>query len=169
MISAANIKDIPFLLHLVNNAYRGDNARKGWTHEADIIGGNVRIDKSSLKEMIQNPNAVVLKFAESDKIIGCVHLEKQPHKLYLGMLSVLPQRQAQGIGKKLLKASEVFAKENQFNIIEMTVISMRNELIAWYEKNGYKKTGETKPFPDDGKFGNPKQPVEFIVLQKQLP
>lgn len=168
MISAANIQDIPSLLHLVNNSYRGEKARKGWTHEADIVDGDVRIDESSLKEMIQNPNAVVLKYVENDKVIGCVHLEKQSHKLYLGMLSVLPQKQAQGVGKKLLKASEAFAKENNFNTIEMTVISMRNELIAWYERNGYKKTGETKPFPDDGKFGNPKQPVEFIVLQKKL-
>lgn len=168
MISAANIKDIPCLLHLVNNSYRGEKARKGWTHEADIIDGNVRIDETSLKEMIQNPNAIVLKYVESDKIFGCVHLEKQPHKLYLGMLSVLPQKQAQGIGKKMLRASEVFAKKNNFNTIEMTVISIRNELIAWYERNGYKNTGETKPFPGDGKFGNPKQSIKFIVLQKQL-
>lgn len=168
MISVATIKDIPFLLYLVNSAYRGEPARKGWTHEADLIDGDKRIDENSLKEMIQNPNAVVLKYVESDELLGCVHLEKQHHQLYLGMLCVLPQKQAHGIGKKLLKASEQFAKQNHFNTIVMTVISIRNELIAWYEKHGYKKTGATKPFPDDGKFGNPKQSINFIVLKKWI-
>ena len=84
------------------------------------------------------------------------------------MLSVSPEIQAQGIGKKLLKAADDYAKQNGCNAVEMTVISVRKELIAWYERNGFKDTGKKEPFPDDGKFGNPKQRLEFIYFEKNL-
>lgn len=167
-ISVAIAADIPFLLKLINSAYRGESARKGWTHESDLVDGDIRTDAGSLKEMIQNPNAVILKYTLSQEIAGCVYLEKQERKMYLGMLSVSPDIQAQGIGKKLLRASEEHAKKLNCTTIEMTVISVRDRLIAWYERNGYHKTGETKPFPDDGRFGKPIQPIEFIVMKKKL-
>lgn len=167
-ISVATINDIPQLLQLINNAYRGEEAKKGWTHEADLIDGTVRTDAASLKELIQKPNAVFLKYALDDTIVGCVYLEKKESKLYLGMLSVSPQIQAQGIGKELLKASDDYAKQNDCNKIEMTVISVRKELIAWYERNGYQQTSKTELFPADGRFGNPKQPLKFVYLEKHI-
>lgn len=167
-ISTATVNDIPQLLQLINNAYRGEEAKKGWTHEADLIDGTMRTDESSLKELIQKPNAVILKYELNEKISGCVYLEKKENKLYLGMLSVSPQIQAQGIGKKLLTAADDYGKQNNCSAIEMTVISVRKELIAWYERNGYSQTTKREPFPDDGKFGNPRQQLEFIYLEKQL-
>lgn len=167
-ISVATIDDIPRLLKLINNAYRGEEAKKGWTHEADLIDGTKRTDEASLKELIQKPNAVILKYQQDEKITGCVYLEKKGNKLYLGMLSVSPEVQAQGIGKKMLKAADDHAKQNGCNAIEMTVISVREELVAWYERNGFKDTGKKEPFPDDGKFGNPRLRLEFIYLEKQL-
>jgi ribosomal protein S18 acetylase RimI-like enzyme len=101
-------------------------------------------------------------------IAGCVFLEKKKQRLYLGMLSVSPQIQAQGIGKKLLSAAEEYSRRVGCNYIEMTVISVRKELIAWYQRNGYVDTGKREPFPDDGKFGNPLQELEFICMEKQL-
>lgn len=165
-IKPATEHDIMELLPLVNSAYRGENSKKGWTTEADIIQGDSRTDASSLKEMMAKENAVILIYRNNNQLQGCVYLEKQNEKLYLGMLSVNPEIQGGGIGKKLLRAAEDHAKKMQCKIITMTVISVRHELIAWYQRNGYKDTGERKPFPDDEKFGKPVQPLTFVVLEK---
>jgi ribosomal protein S18 acetylase RimI-like enzyme len=167
-ISVATIRDIPSLLKLINSAYRGESARKGWTHESDLVDGNIRTDANSLREMIENSNAVILKYSSGDEITGSVYLEKQDYKLYLGMLAVSPDIQAQGIGKALMSAAEEHAKKMNCSMIYMTVITVRKKLIDWYERKGYYKTGQTKPFPDDGRFGMPLQPIEFIVMEKQL-
>lgn len=167
-ISVATTDDMPQLLQLINNAYRGEEAKKGWTHEAELIEGDKRTDATSLKELIEKQNAVILTYELNQKISACVYLEKKENKLYLGMLSVSPEIQAQGIGKKLLRAAEVHAMQNNCSVIEMTVISARKELIAWYQRHGFKDTGKKEPFPDDGKFGNPRQPLEFVYLEKQL-
>lgn len=168
-ITFASKDDIPQILELVNNAYRGEEAKKGWTHEADLIEGNLRIDENQLAGMFDHPNAVILKCRQEEgKISGCVYLEKKKNKLYLGMLSVRPELQAKGIGKILLRAAEEYAHAQNCNLIEMTVISVRQELIAWYERNGYLITGATEPFPDDDRFGIPRHPIEFIVMEKRL-
>jgi len=167
-ISASGIDDIPQLLQLINSAYRGEDAKKGWTHEADLIDGTIRTDADSLRQLIQKPGAVILKYEQDGKIIACVYLEKKGERLYLGMLSVSPEIQAKGIGKKLLKAADDHAKKNECTAIEMTVISVRHELIAWYERNGYHQTSRREPFPNDGKFGNPRHTLEFVYLEKEL-
>lgn len=167
-VSTASTKDVQELTKLVNSAYRGEQAKKGWTHEADLIRGELRTDEASVLELIEKPHSVILKFMEENRILGCVHLEKQDDKLYLGMLSVYPEIQARGIGKKLLAAAGEHARNTGARKIEMTVISARHELIAWYERNGFHKTSETKPFPGNEKFGIPRVPVEFIVMGKTV-
>lgn len=168
-ISRANIKDIPELVELVNSAYRGETSKKGWTTEADLLKGALRTDIPSLIALINNPEAVLLKYSDiNNTIIGSVYLEKQKRGLYLGMLSVSPLLQAAGIGKQIMSAAEFYAKENNCLCIFMSVISVRHELIAWYERLGYNKTGETKPFPSDNRFGVPTQPLEFIIMEKLL-
>ncbi|MDQ2864498.1 MAG: GNAT family N-acetyltransferase [Bacteroidota bacterium] len=167
-LSEAASKDIPYLVKLINVSYRGDSSRHGWTTEAGLLDG-IRIDTKSLEEMINKDNAVILQsFDEDDVLQACVYLEKRHQKMYLGMLTVSPLKQAKGIGKKLLYEAEKYAAEKKCSVIEMTVISVRKELIDWYEKQGYHNTGETKPFPDDIKFGIPKQALEFIVMQKEI-
>jgi ribosomal protein S18 acetylase RimI-like enzyme len=167
-ITKANVGDVPQLVKLINSAYRGDDSKKGWTTEADLLGG-IRTDANSLKKLMNKPDAVILKFCnDDDTLLGCVYLEKKNQRMYLGMLTVSPLEQAKGIGKKLLLAAEKYAVEQNSRIIEMTVISVRDELIKWYQKHGYYITGETKPFPSDPGFGIPKQPLEFIVMQKQV-
>jgi ribosomal protein S18 acetylase RimI-like enzyme len=167
-ISRAVLDDVPRLESLINSAYRGESSKKGWTTEADFLEG-MRTDKDSLVEMINDPHAVILKYCDDDNILqGCVYLEKKNDQMYLGMLTVSPMQQAKGIGKILLAASEKFAKDENCYEIEMTVISIRDELIGWYEKHGYSKTGEKKPFPSDIKFGIPKIPLEFVVMKKKL-
>jgi ribosomal protein S18 acetylase RimI-like enzyme len=167
-ISPASVEDVPQLMQLVNNAYRGEQAKKGWTHEADLIDGTLRTDEATLKNLLQDPAAVVLVYREAGRLAGCVYLQKQDQVLYLGMLSVSPEIQAQGIGKKLLKAAEEHARKNSCIRIEMTVISVRDELIAWYERHGYYKTGRTKPFHEEKKFGVPRQPIFLLVMEKNF-
>ena len=167
-ISIATRSDIPFLAKLVNSAYKGEEAKQGWTHEADLIEGTMRIDESSLYELIDKPGSVILKNNDGENITGCVYLEKRGNSMYLGMLSVSPTIQASGIGKKLLAAAESHALKNGCSKIEMTVISERAELIAWYNRNGYRITNEKKPFHTESRFGVPRKNLEFVVMIKML-
>ncbi|MFT3934806.1 MAG: GNAT family N-acetyltransferase [Chitinophagaceae bacterium] len=166
-IEPATIADIPLLNKLVNSAYRGESSKKGWTTEADLLDG-IRTDEEGLKKMLSKENAIVLLAKHEQAIVGCVYLEKQLNRLYLGMLTVSPELQGAGIGKRLLEAADDYALKEKLTAISMTVITVRKELIAWYERHGYKKTGETKPFPNDPAFGIPKQPLEFLVMRKTV-
>src|SRR5258706_10716937 len=131
MIAAAELKDIPELNALVNSAYRGESSRQGWTTEADLLDG-IRIDEERLEELILKPDTVILKYTDSNnKIIGCVHLEKKGHKMYLGMLTVSPALQARGIGKELMRGSEAHAKKNEGGFGLIVVPYKRNQMVAW--------------------------------------
>ncbi|MGE5107251.1 MAG: GNAT family N-acetyltransferase [Sphingobacteriales bacterium] len=164
----ATLTDVPQLNTLVNSAYRGELSKKGWTTEADLLGG-IRTDEQVLTSLINKENSVMLLYKNNDTIVGCVNLQQHDNKLYLGMLTVNPDLQGGGVGKILLKASEDYAKEKACTKIYMTVISIRNELISWYKRHGYKDTGERKPFPmNDPKFGLPKRDLEFIVMEKMI-
>jgi ribosomal protein S18 acetylase RimI-like enzyme len=168
MISKAIQNDIPALNILVNSAFRGESSKKGWTTEADILGG-IRTDENILTESLNEPKTTILKYTEGDDILGMVMLKNQSDSLYLGMLTVAPDLQGSGIGKKLLHASEAFAKAEGLSKIMMIVISIRVELVAWYERHGYVRTGEVRPFPmDDPKFGLPKTFLEFVVMEKVI-
>lgn len=167
-IAPATKADIPALNQLVNSAYRGDSSRKGWTTEADLLDG-IRTDPEALEDMMEQPGAVILKCTDDKGALrGCVFLRKTGSHLYLGMLTVSPELQGSGIGKKLLEASEAYAREKGCDKIVMTVISVRKELIAWYERKGFRTTGEKSPFPKDPRFGIPKQDLEFVVMEKSL-
>lgn len=169
MISISELKDVPELNALVNSAYRGDSSRQGWTTEADFLDG-IRIDEERIEELIGKPDTVILKYTDSsNKIIGCVHLEKKEDRMYLGMLTVSPTLQSKGIGKEMMGASEAHAKKMNCRSVYMSVITIREELLAWYERHGYKNTGIKKPFPmSDPRFGLPKQELEFVILEKDL-
>ena len=167
-ISIASIADVPVLNTLINSAYRGEGSKKGWTTEADLLDG-IRTNEKTLVDLINQPGAAMLAARnEEAAITGCMYLQKQVDTFYLGMLTVSPHLQAAGIGGCLLNAAEAHVKKEGYHSISMTVISVRHELIAWYERHGYAKTGETKPFPTDPSFGIPKQPLEFIVMKKEL-
>ena len=169
MISKATLNDVSELNALVNSAYRGDSSRRGWTTEADLLDG-IRIDEDRLTELIQKPDSMILKYTEEpNKIIACVHLEKEILKLYLGMLTVSPELQGKGIGKEMLWAAEKEAKKFLCRSIYMTVLTDRTELIAWYNRHGYLNTGNIEPFPSgDPRFGLPKKYLEFVVLEKKM-
>jgi ribosomal protein S18 acetylase RimI-like enzyme len=169
-IIPATAADIPALVPLVNAAYRGqgDDSPKGWTSESHLIKG-ARTTVAGITELLQAPHSVILKCVdEKGALLGSVHLEKQEGRLYLGVLSVWPERQGHGIGKHLLAAAIDHATKNNCSNIHITVISARPELIAWYERHGYQRTGEIQPFHHGEKFGIQKQPLELVVLEKTI-
>ena len=165
----ANAEDIPALVSLMDSAYRGEGAKQGWTNESDLFIGDKRTDEETLRRLMQKPGAVFLKWTEENgSPQGCVFLHKKEKRLYLGMFSVAPLAQGKGIGKQLLRAADVYAREHDCDLIHMTVITIRGELIQWYMKHGYQKTDRILPFPVDEKFGIPRQPLEMIVLEKKI-
>jgi ribosomal protein S18 acetylase RimI-like enzyme len=168
-ISTASISDVAAIVNLVNGAYRGEGSKQGWTTEADLLDG-IRTDEEAIEEIINRQNSVILLCRnDQNDLMGCVYLQQQEQEVYLGMLTVSPQLQGGGIGKELLRKGESWARKKNANAIVMTVISIRTELIAWYERQGYLRTGETKAFPSsDPRFGVPKTELEFLVLKKQL-
>lgn len=161
----ALIIDVPRIETLVNSAYRGEHAKKGWTTEADILDGQ-RTDQEKLQELISNPGSEIQLAldGETEEIIGCVHLSKETDALYFGMLTVEPTRQGMGIGKEMLVQIEKVAKRLGLQHIRMTVIKGRDELVAYYERFGFKKTGNTEPFPDDPRYGIPK--IKNLIFEE---
>ena len=170
-IRLATVADVAVLHILVERAYRGDSARRGWTHEADMLGGQ-RTDEAALTEMLNDPMQRVLVAEVDGKTVGSVQIQDRGHGLaYLGQLAVDPDSQAGGIGSCLVNAAEALAIESfAATRIEMTVIVQRSELIAYYLRRGYGETGEVRPFPlDDDRFGiATRRDLAFTVLAKPL-
>lgn len=167
-VIVAGQTDVPAILSLVNSAYRGAEARKGWTHEADLLEGDMRIDADTLVRMIGEKNSAILVAKQDGMIVGCVHVKQQGGRQYLGLLSVHPEVQGRGMGKRLLQAAEDHARQHGAATIYMTVISVRQPLIEWYERHGYKANGRSVPFEVDPRFGVPTQPLHFIELEKTV-
>ena len=162
--------DVPALHRLIESAYRGDSAKAGWTHEADLLGGQ-RTDEADLQDILADAGRVVLLAEVEGALTGCVQVADQGESLaYLGLLTVDPTRQAGGLGRSLIEAAEAEAVA-RFGAtrMEMTVIRQRAELIAWYERRGYVLTGETRPFPlDETTFGLSGRDLTFVVMEKAL-
>ena len=159
---------------LVNSAYRGDASKAGWTTEADLLGGQ-RTDPEGLLAVLERSDQrspVILVHEDAAGLACCVHLEPLPDgAAYLGMLTVRPVAQATGLGRRLLAAAETWAASRWgTREVRMTVIAQRPELIAWYERRGYRATGEIRPFPyGDARFGLPQRDdLHFRVFAKFL-
>jgi ribosomal protein S18 acetylase RimI-like enzyme len=162
--------DVPALVALVNSAYRGESSRAGWTTEADLLDGQ-RVDAGGIKAAIASATDIVILVAETTtaSLVGCVHLERQGGDCYLGMLTIRPTAQGAGLGSRLLEAAERWAMTHwAAQSMHLTVIAQRAELIGWYERRGYVRTGEQRPFPyGDARFGLPRRDdLVFDVLRK---
>lgn len=169
MIAQAVKEDIPFIVDLLNSAYRGERSQKGWTTEAHLIAGDVRTDEADVLKVYEQPGSIILKYTnDAGEIIGTVNLQQHERGVYLGMFAVNPNVQGGGIGKQLLKAADEHAKTIGSATIYMSVISVRSELIDWYKRHGYAETGERKPFVQDNLTGTHLQPLEFLILEKQI-
>ena len=166
----ADAGDVPALVALVTSAYRGESSRAGWTTEADLLDGT-RIDPDVLRGDIEREHSRVLLASRDGVLLGCAHVAIENGAGYFGMFAVDPLLQAGGIGKAILaEAERVVRDEWQLPMMRMTVIDLREDLIAWYERRGYRRTGIKKPFPAvDPRFGLPRRDdLRFEVLEKGL-
>ncbi|MFY1679615.1 MULTISPECIES: GNAT family N-acetyltransferase [unclassified Streptomyces] len=158
------------LVALIESAYRGEASRAGWTTEADLLGGR-RTDVDGVLRVIDSPDGGLLTGELNGRIVACCRLERRSDHAYFGMFAVCPGLQGAGLGRVVLAEAERRAREDWgLPEMRMTVISVREDLIAWYERRGYRRTGRMSPFPyGDERFGIPRRPdLRFELLDKPL-
>ena len=162
--------DVETLVALIESAYRGDASRAGWTTEADILHGQ-RTDPQGVLDVIKSPDSRLLTVERDGRVVACCQLEHRGDHAYFGMFAVSPALQGAGLGKTIIAEAERRARET-WGVTEMhmTVIDAREELIAWYERRGYRRTGRFTPFPyGDERFGIPQRDdLRFELLVKPL-
>ena len=166
----ATLADVPALVALINHAYRGPASPQAWTTETHLLEGP-RISEGHVLEMVAatgTTQATLLTYMNGDLLQGCVYLEAKGAQLYLGTLAVAPEAQARGVGRQLLAAAEAYAQQYGCTTIKITVLSARPELLAWYERHGYARTGVAEPFPATTAFGRPRQPLTLLELVKPV-
>ena len=167
----AVLDDVDAIVAMVESAYRGDASRQGWTTEADMLDGQ-RTDADSVRALIQKEGSRVVLAERDGELVACAHLDRHDGDACgFGMFSVRPQLQGRGIGNALIRECERLARtEWRCRVVDMSVIRQREDLIPFYERRGYRRTGATRPFPyGNARFGQPRrQDLEFIVLEKVL-
>ena len=165
----AETSDAEIIDVLVNSGYRGDASRAGWTTEADYLVG-LRTDPSEIRQLIADENTLLLLCLQDDDIVGSVQLQRNGSAAYLGMFVVKPTLQGKGIGREFIQAAEdTVRREWGVKKMQMTVITVREELIAYYVRRGYRRTGVFKPFPVEDTRSTLTVPnLKFEVLEKEL-
>ncbi len=167
---AATAGDVDAIVALVQSAYRGDQSRIGWTTEANLLDGQ-RTDAAEVAGLIAGPDRRILLCEHNGELLASAALERHGATAYFGMFAVRPEAQAGGIGTAALAEAEQIARtEWGCEEMQMTVISLRTELIAWYERRGYRRTGVFRPFPyGDARFGLPRRDdLRLELLRKPL-
>ncbi|MEU4998554.1 GNAT family N-acetyltransferase [Streptomyces sp. NPDC021622] len=162
--------DVDTIVALIESAYRGDTSRTGWTTEADILEGQ-RTDPQGVVDVIKSPTSKLLTVERGGRVVACCQLEHRGAHAYFGMFAVSPELQGAGLGKVIIAEAERTVREAWgAREMHMTVISVRDDLIAWYERRGYRRTGEMTPFPyGDERFGIPQRAdLQFELLVKPL-
>ncbi|MFC5218361.1 GNAT family N-acetyltransferase [Streptomyces coerulescens] len=162
--------DVDTLVALIESAYRGDSSRAGWTTEADILEGQ-RVDAEGVLEVVKSPDSRLITVERDGRVVACCQLEHRGTHAYFGMFAVSPALQGAGLGKVIIAEAERQARATwDATEMHMTVISVREDLIAWYERRGYRRTGRMTPFPyGDERFGIPQRSdLQFELLVKPL-
>jgi ribosomal protein S18 acetylase RimI-like enzyme len=162
--------DVPAIVALVESAYRGESSRAGWTTEADLLDGP-RTDAELTAAVLATPGSVMLLAEAGGQLVGCCELDRGPEAAHFGMFAVRPAGQGQGWGRQILaEAERVAHRDWSASTMVLSVLAQRPDLIAWYERRGYRRTGETRPFPyGNERVGLPKRPdLMFAVLAKPL-
>jgi ribosomal protein S18 acetylase RimI-like enzyme len=165
--------DYAAIVDLANLAFRGSGSIASWNIETGIIEGQ-RLNESLLREdLAAKPEAQLLTYRDDpdEELLGTVWLDRRKDGVWnLGLLTIRPDLQNRQLGRTLLAAAEDYTKVRGGRRIRMTVVNVRDSLIAWYERRGYRLTGETQPFPyGDERYGRPlRDDLHFVVLEKDL-
>lgn len=165
MIALAIQDDLQEIVELLNTAYRSN---LGWTHEHDIITGD-RIRQVQLQHQLEQSNFKLFVLKVDHQLVGCIGLTHQDEAVEIGSFAIQPEKQNLGYGAVLLKFVEQYVADMQLGLdLIMSVLNIRHELIAYYQRKGYQQTGETFPYPLDAHVGVPKVPVHLLILKKTL-
>jgi ribosomal protein S18 acetylase RimI-like enzyme len=167
---SAELEDAPAVASLIESAYRGEESKRGWTTEADLLDGQ-RTNTEAIAEIITAPESHMFLAEADGQLVGCCHVEaRADRQAYVGMLTVRPGLQGQGVGRALVAKAEHEARVQWGAAgMRMQVIRQRSELIAWYERLGYRQTGDTLPFPyDHPGIITKRTDLEFVVLVKPI-
>lgn len=152
----ANLLDVEAIVALVNVAYRGETSRQGWTTEADLLDG-LRTTAAEVQQLIESSHSTLLLAVNNHEIVASVCLEQVADAAHIGMFVVRPDLQGSGLGKQLLTYAESYARQHwTVKKFVMYVITLRHELIAFYERRGYQRTGILKTFPVNPEMWQPK-------------
>lgn len=166
----ASSADVAAIVALVESAYRGESGLRGWTTESHLLDGQ-RTDAADVGSLIGGADSRLLLAERDGQLKASCHIERQGEIGYFGMFAVDPNEQGGGLGKQVLAEAERIAREEwHCRAMHMTVIEQRGELIAWYKRRGYRRTGQFKPFPyGDERFGIPRRDdLRFEVLLKEF-
>ena len=161
----ANLSSVEAIFELINSAYRGDTSRKGWTFEADLVGG-LRVDHAELESIIKKPGEYFLLCFDEENLLGCAHVVEENQGLYFGMISVRPELQNKKIGSALLEEIEARALGQGHHYLRLMVLHPRLELISYYERKGFVLTGEGEDFPTQ--YPAKVQGLRLLEMKKTL-
>ena len=166
----AQMDDAGAIAQLVNEAYRPKTGDGGWTHESDLVSGN-RTNTEQVESLIKQENSVVLLGLHGTTVVACVHTEKDGTSANIGMLAVSPTLQGAGAGKEVLAFAEAYTAKNfGSENFAMVVVAERTELISFYLRRGYEKTGNMMEYPLGTGVGTPKfNTLKIEVLHKKNP
>lgn len=166
----AGVATLPGVLGLVQSAYRGEASRAGWTTEADLLEGGRTTADLVLAQMVGLRDAVLVLGA-ARRPTACCAVGLHDDVARLGMFAVRPDAQGRGTGAEVLRGAERYVRERwDVRALELAVLRQRSELLAWYERRGYVRTGATVPFPyGDPRYGRPlRDDLELVVLRRPL-
>lgn len=167
-LRVASEADTGEIATLVNRAYRPAPHERGWTHEADLVSG----ERTTTEQVLSlfGPQSTILVLCQGSAIVACVHLQGGQSCVYIGMLATDPACQAHGLGKQMLFQAEEYAAEHfGASVFKMSVLSSRPELMAFYERRGYVRTGEVEGYPISAGVGQPiVKGLQVVALSKEL-
>jgi predicted N-acetyltransferase YhbS len=137
---------------LVNRAFLSES----WFKSTD------RTNASQVRELLSK--GIFLLLEEESRLLACVYLEPQGDRVYLGMLSVEQDVQGGGIGRRMMREAEDFARRAGHVAIDLRIVHLRQELPPYYRKLGYVESG-TEPAPN---FPGVNIPIHFLLMSKSI-
>lgn len=173
VLREATEADYEEIIDLANVAYRGrEGTVPSWNIEKGIVGGS-RMDQALLREeLAAKPEGALLVFREEEgPLRGTAWLNPEGDGVWsMGLVTIRPELQNRQLGRRLLEAAEAYARARGGTRMQIGVLHVRDTLIAWYQRRGYRATGETEPYPaDDPRFGTPLQEkLHFVIMEKAI-